>query len=311
MAGSSDGLSRAVGHNGTAATSGSAPQAAAALTAMADLIQVVAQLRHPETGCPWDLAQTPQSLSPYVIEEAYEVVDALQREDTRDIAEELGDLLLQVVLQAQIAQESGHFSLVDVVQGITNKLIRRHPHVFGDTKANSIEDVHQNWQQIKALEKAAKYQNATPDFVPDSDVSHRADLPISSKLERYARTLPPLAGALKISVKAAAHGFEWDNIDGVWEKFHEELEELHQAIAHESKAAQEGELGDLLFSLIQVARWHDLDPMRALQTTNRKFVERFSMVERLSPEPIENLTIEQLEALWRQVKEVLRQQKGA
>jgi XTP/dITP diphosphohydrolase len=307
MAGfSGDGLSESLSKFSGETNSGSG---SAALTAMEGLIQVVAQLRHPEEGCPWDLAQTPQSLAPYVIEEAYEVVDALQREDTADIAEELGDLLLQVVLQAQIAQESGQFTLADVVQGITNKLIRRHPHVFGDTEANTIEAVRQNWDEIKALEKVAK-QNSSQSSDQSNTQSNepQPELPaISAKLERYARTLPPLAGALKISIKAAAHGFEWENIDGVWEKFHEELEELHQAIAHESKAAQEGELGDLLFSLIQVARWHDLDPMRALQTTNRKFVERFSMVERLSPEPIENLTIEQLEGLWRRVKEILKQ----
>jgi XTP/dITP diphosphohydrolase len=307
MAGfSGDGLSESLSKFSGETNSGFG---SAALTAMEELIQVVAQLRHPEEGCPWDLAQTLQSLAPYVIEEAYEVVDALQREDTADIAEELGDLLLQVVLQAQIAQELGQFTLTDVVQGITNKLIRRHPHVFGDTEANTIEAVRQNWDEIKALEKAAKQNNSqsSDQSNTQSNAPQPKLPPISAKLERYARTLPPLAGALKISIKAAAHGFEWENIDGVWEKFHEELEELHQAIAHESKAAQEGELGDLLFSLIQVARWHDLDPMRALQTTNRKFVERFSMVERLSPEPIENLTIEQLEGLWRRVKEILKQ----
>ncbi|MEI6428707.1 MAG: nucleoside triphosphate pyrophosphohydrolase [Pseudanabaena sp. ELA607] len=296
MAALSSGLSDAV--SGVIASEPN-PARTAALTAMASLIEVVAQLRDPQGGCPWDLAQTPQSLAPYVIEEAYEVVDALQREDTPDIAEELGDLLLQVVLQAQIAQESGQFNLADVVQGITTKLIRRHPHVFGDHEASTVEAVQQNWAQIKEAEKAAKHNSSSAPALP----------PISTKLERYARTLPPLAAALKISVKAAAHGFEWENIDGVWEKFHEELEELHQAIAQESKAAQEGELGDLLFSLIQVARWHDLDPMRALQTTNRKFVERFSMVESLSPEPIENLSIDQLEALWRRVKEILRQKQ--
>jgi XTP/dITP diphosphohydrolase len=179
-----------------------------ALEALQQLIDVVAQLRSPSGGCPWDLAQTPQTLTPYVIEEAYEVVDAIGRGEQNAIAEELGDLLLQIVLQAQIASEQGHFTLTEVAQGIIEKLIRRHPHVFGDVEVQDVAQVRHNWEQIKAAEKGEN--------------SHEAQL-LSRKLERYARTLPPLMGGMKISQKAAAAGFEWENVEGVWRKFHEEL----------------------------------------------------------------------------------------
>lgn len=165
------------------------------LAALQELIEVVAKLRSPDGGCPWDLAQTPQTLTPYVIEEAYEVVDAIKSGDQEAIAEELGDLLLQVVLQAQIASESGQFSLQEVAQGIAQKLIRRHPHVFGDVSVNSVDEVRQNWEQIKAAEKGE---------------SSAESQKLSTKLSRYGRTLPPLTAAMKISQKAAAVGFEWE-----------------------------------------------------------------------------------------------------
>lgn len=212
---------------------------AGTLAALQQLIDVVAQLRSPDGGCPWDLAQTPQTLTPYVIEEAYEVVDAIKSGDTGAIVEELGDLLLQVVLQAQIAAEEGKFSLTEVAQGITQKLIRRHPHVFGDVEVQSVDEVRQNWEQIKAAEKGESFPDAQQ---------------LSRQLSRYARTLPPLMAGMKISQKAAAAGFEWENIDGVWAKFHEELAELQQAIAQETPEEQQAELGDLLFTLINLAR---------------------------------------------------------
>lgn len=256
------------------------------LKALQRLIEIVAQLRHPQEGCPWDLAQTPQTLTPYIIEEAYETVDAIQTGDTAAIAEELGDLLLQVVLQAQIAQESNQFDLKTVAEHITEKLIRRHPHVFGDVVVQGVEQVHENWERIKAAEKA--------------DTDHPAYL--TPKLSRYAQSLPPLLAAMKISRKAAKAGFEWETIEGVWEKFHEELEEFRHAIAHESKANQEAELGDLLFTLINIARWQDLDPAAALQGTNRRFIERFSQVEAVAPRPLEECSLAELEALWQKAK---------
>jgi XTP/dITP diphosphohydrolase len=263
------------------------------LSALERLIQVVAQLRSPTNGCPWDLAQTPETLIPYVIEEAYEVVDAIRQGSQEAIADELGDLLLQVVLQAQIASETGQFDLKDVAAGITQKLIRRHPHVFGDVEVQSVEEVHQNWEQIKAAEEnSGEVQKLTP------------------RLNRYARSLPPLMAGMKISQKAAAAGFEWENVDGVWQKFHEELAEFQQAIASESRANQQAELGDLLFTLINLARWHGLDPAEALQGTNQRFVRRFAQVEAGGDRPLSAYTLDELEALWQKAKANLAMEKA-
>ncbi|MCL1474366.1 nucleoside triphosphate pyrophosphohydrolase [Argonema antarcticum] len=264
------------------------------LAALQGLIDVVAKLRSPSGGCPWDLAQTPQSLIPYIIEEAYEVVDAIRSGDEDAIAEELGDLLLQVVLQAQIASDYGQFSLTKVAQGITEKLIRRHPHVFGDVQVETEEEVHQNWEQIKAEEKGE-----TAD----------APQPLSRKLSRYARTLPPLMAGMKISQKAAAVGFEWENIDGVWDKFNEELAEFKYAIQHEDKTHQQAELGDLLFVIINLARWYDLDPSEALQGTNERFIQRLIKMEAAAERPLSDYTLDELENLWQQAKARLAQNK--
>ncbi|HIK28312.1 MAG: nucleoside triphosphate pyrophosphohydrolase [Oscillatoriaceae bacterium SKW80] len=264
------------------------------LEALKQLIEIVAKLRSPDGGCPWDKAQTPQTLIPYIIEEAYEVVDAIKSGDCQALAEELGDLLLQVVLQAQIASEYNQFTLAEVAQGISEKLIRRHPHVFGEIKVNSIEEIRQNWEEIKAAEKGA--------------ISGE-NQPLSSKLSRYARTLPPLTAGMKISQKAAAVGFEWDDVEGVWAKFFEEIDEFKQAIAHESKAQQQAELGDILFVLINLARWYGLDPSEALHETNLKFIQRFSKVEAFAERPLTEYTIEELETLWAQAKAQLAQQE--
>ncbi len=260
---------------------------ASAIEALQQLIDVVAQLRSPSGGCPWDLAQTPQTLTPYVIEEAYEVVDAIRSGDKNAITEELGDLLLQVVLQAQIASEEGDFTLTEVAQGITQKLIRRHPHVFGDVEVRDAEEVHQNWEQIKAAEKGETPAQAQQ---------------LSRKLSRYARTLPPLMAGMKISQKAAAAGFEWDDVEGVWEKFREELAEFQQALEQEDKAHQEAELGDLLFTLINIARWEKLDPTEALQGTNWRFIQRLAEMEAVADRPLSDYTLDELETLWQQAK---------
>ncbi|MEH1851565.1 MAG: nucleoside triphosphate pyrophosphohydrolase [Nostoc sp.] len=263
------------------------------LAALQELIEVVAKLREPDGGCPWDLAQTAETLTPYVIEEAYEVVDAIKSGDKGAIREELGDLLLQVVLQAQIASESGQFSLKEIAQGISQKLIRRHPHVFGDVSVASVDEVRQNWEQIKAAEKG----EASPDAQK-----------FSAKLARYGRTLPPLTAAMKISQKAAAIGFEWENIQGVWDKFHEELGEFQQAVAEETSARQEAELGDLLFAVIQLARWHHLDPSTALQGTNQRFVQRLEKMEAVVDRPLSDYSLNELENLWQQAKAELAQE---
>lgn len=261
------------------------------LDALRRLIEVVAQLRSPNGGCPWDLAQTPQTLIPYVIEEAYEVVDALQTGNQQAIAEELGDLLLQVVLQTQIASEHQDFTLEDVAKGITAKLIRRHPHVFGDVQVNSAAEVNQNWEQIKAAEKGESPEQANL---------------LSRKLARYARSLPPLTAGMKISIKAAAAGFEWSDIEGVWGKFTEELGEFQEALTTNDKAHQQEELGDLLFTIINLARWYDLDPFAALQGTNRRFIQRLELMEKFAPRPLTEYDLEKLESLWQQAKTQLK-----
>ncbi|MCZ2202670.1 nucleoside triphosphate pyrophosphohydrolase [Cylindrospermopsis raciborskii] len=256
------------------------------LVALQELIDVVAKLRSPEGGCPWDLAQTPSSLTPYIIEEAYEVVDAISTGEQSAICEELGDLLLQVILQAQIASEKGDFSVKEVAEGIAQKLIRRHPHVFGDVKVENVEQVRQNWDEIKAAEKGQTI----------------ATQKLSDKLNRYRRSLPPLNAAMKISQKAAEVGFEWSDIKEVWGKFHEELAEFDQALAEETPERQESELGDLLFAIIQLARWYNLDPARGLEGTSLRFVQRLRTMEQVMDRPISDYKLAELEALWQQAK---------
>jgi XTP/dITP diphosphohydrolase len=253
------------------------------LKALGELIEVVAKLRSPEGGCPWDLAQTPQTLIPYVIEEAYEVAQAIRSENQQDIIEELGDLLLQVILQAQIASDRSQFNLEQVAQGITAKLIRRHPHVFGDVKVDNIQQVKDNWEKIKATEKAN-----TP--------------LLSDKLRGYLKALPPIIASHKISSQAARIGFEWENIDGVWAKYHEEFEEFKAALATENKEHQQAELGDLLFTLTNIARWYELDCDEALQGTNRKFIDRLAKMESFAENPLSDYTLDELETLWKQAK---------
>lgn len=258
--------------------------------AIQELVNVVATLRSPDNGCPWDRLQTPQSLTPYVIEEAYEVVDAIEQGEITAIAEELGDLLFQIVLQAQIGSEQDQFSLQEVAQGITAKLIRRHPHVFGDVKVQSIDEIRQNWEQIKAAEKGETADQPQP---------------LSRKLSRYARTLPPLMAGLKIAEKAAAAGLEWQEISGVWEKFYEELAEFQEALLNSDVEHQQAELGDLLFTLINLARWCQLDPEAALRGTNLKFIQRLGLMEAAAEQPLSSYTLIELEALWQQAKATL------
>lgn len=265
-----------------------------ALNAIKQLIEVVAQLRSPNGGCPWDLEQTPETLIPYIVEEAYEVVDAIRSGNQKAIVEELGDLLLQVVLQAQISSEMGDFTLTEVATGISEKLIRRHPHVFGDVEVNSVHEVRQNWEQIKAEEKGEAQPNKT----------------LSAKFSRYARTLPPLMAGMKISRKAAGVGFEWEKVEDVWEKFEEELAEFKYALEHEDEAQRQAELGDLLFVIINLARWYKLDPSAALQNANQKFVQRFSHVESISSRPLTEYSLEELEALWQQAKQLLAKENN-
>jgi XTP/dITP diphosphohydrolase len=259
------------------------------LTALEELIEVVAKLRSPDGGCPWDLAQTPETLTPYIIEEAYELVDAIKTGNKEEIIEELGDLLLQVVLQAQIASESQSFSLAEVARGISEKLIRRHPHVFGDLTVSDADEVHQNWEKIKAAEKG------------ETDN-------LSVKLKRYARQLPPLMAAMKISKKAAAVGFEWETVDGVWDKYHEEVKEFEEALKSEDKEHQQAELGDILFVLVNLARWYELDTQQALVDMNYRFIKRFALLEKACDRPLSEYSLEEFEALWQKAKKEIASQ---
>jgi len=262
------------------------------LAALQELIEIVAKLRSPNGGCPWDLAQTPESLTPYVVEEAYEVVDAIKSGQKKAIVDELGDLLLQVVLQAQIASEANDFTLAEVAESISKKMIRRHPHVFGDVKVNSMEEVKKNWEEIKAAE-----------------IGETNDL-LSKKLSRYARQLPPLLAAMKISKKAAAVGFEWENVDGVWQKFYEEVGEFEEALKSEDKEHQQAEMGDILFVLVQLARWYDLNPEQALQGTNHRFLKRFALLEEMCERPISDYSLAEFEQMWQKAKAQLAMDNG-
>ena len=262
--------------------------------ALSELIDVVAQLRNPEGGCPWDLEQTHASLVPYVLEEAHEVADAIRHGDNAHLKEELGDLLLQVVLHARIAEEEGRFDLAQIAAGISEKLVRRHPHVFADAEAADSAAVKASWEAIKAAEKAAD-QNGAPSASPLSD-----------RLASKVRGQPALAGAMTISKKAAAAGFEWDDMAGVWEKVHEELDELKEAVASGNKTHAQEELGDVLFTLVNVARWCGIDPEAGLAGTNHRFLDRFSRVEAALGGDLQGRSIRELEGLWQQAKAEIR-----
>jgi XTP/dITP diphosphohydrolase len=264
---------------------------------LAELIAVVARLRDPLRGCPWDLEQTHASLVPYVLEEAHEVADAIRHGDDGHLAEELGDLLLQVVLHARIAQEQGRFDLAQIAAAISAKLIRRHPHVFGDAQAGDSAAVRASWEMIKRREQAEREaaRGATP-----------STSPLSDRLAGKVRGQPALAGAMTISRKAAAAGFEWEDMAGVWQKVHEELDELKEAVASGNKAHAQEELGDVLFTLVNVARWCGLDPEAGLAGTNHRFLDRFSRVEAALGGSLQGRSIQELEELWRQAKAAIR-----
>jgi len=253
------------------------------------LIDLVARLRHPDDGCPWDLKQTHHSLIPYVLEEAHEVADAIRHGDAAALRDELGDLLLQVVLHAQIASETNTFDLDAVAQAISDKMVRRHPHVFGGEP--------RSWDAIKAEEQAEALAQSTS--------------PLSDRLAAKVRGMPALAGAMAISNKAAKAGFEWEDIDGVWDKVHEELEELKQAVRSGDRGHAQEELGDVLFTLVNVARWCDVDPEEGLAGTNHRFLDRFSRVETALGGDLQGRSISELEALWQQAKAQIKAEMNA
>ena len=258
------------------------------------LENLVARLRDPAEGCPWDLEQTHQSLTPYVLEEAHEVADAIRHGDDQHLKEELGDLLLQVVLHARIAEEDNRFDLNAVAAGISDKLIRRHPHVFADAEARDSAAVRISWEAIKAQERAGAKAAAV------------SASPLSDQLASKVRGQPALSGAMTISRKAAKAGFEWEDIAGVWSKVNEELEELKEAICSGDKAHAQEELGDVLFTLVNVARWCEISPEEGLAGTNQRFLDRFSRVEAALDGDLEGHSIQKLEELWQQAKQAIR-----
>ncbi len=292
----------------TLPASGEHADPTAATAALHKLIAVVAQLRDPQSGCPWDLEQTHASLVPYVLEEAHEVADAIRHGDDRHLAEELGDLLLQVVLHAQIASEAGRFDLAQIASGISAKLIRRHPHVFGDAETSDSAAVKASWEAIKDAERAAQAAAASGPGGEGSAASQPSVSPLSDRLAGKVRGQPALAGAMTISKKAAAAGFEWDDMAGVWEKVHEELDELKEAVASGNTAHAQEELGDVLFTLVNVARWCGIDPEAGLAGTNRRFLDRFSRVEAALGGDLQGRSIRELEGLWQQAKAEIRAQ---
>lgn len=221
------------------------------------LREVMAILRAPG-GCPWDRKQTHESLREYSIEEVYELIDAIDAEDDSNIIEELGDILMHVVLHSQIGEDDGYFTIDDVIRSITDKMIYRHPHVFSDTKVNSVEDVNRNWEELKKAEKGEER-----DSVLDGIPNH----------------LPSLAKAFKLQKKAAKVGFEWEDVSGVWEKLDEELKEVQEAIEKDTIREMEDEFGDVLFVLANLARYYKVNPEIALNRANKKFQSRFTYIE--------------------------------
>jgi len=271
------------------------------------LLNVMARLRDPERGCEWDVRQTFASIAPCTIEEAYEVADAIARNDTDDLKDELGDLLLQVVFHSRIAEEQELFGYPDVVEAITAKLIRRHPHVFGPAEqirlpgaAGGAADPPPEWEQVKEQERARRQAD-------------RDDGPPSA-LDGVARALPALLRAEKLSRRAARAGFDWPDMGSLWAKLEEELGELRHEITNQAPAWRlREELGDLLFCVVNLARFLKLNPEQTLAEANDKFSRRFQVMEALAAEsgqPLETLTAERQEQLWQQAKARLAEADG-
>jgi MazG family protein len=250
------------------------------------LVDIMARLRAPG-GCPWDREQSFDSIKPYTLEETYEVLDAIDRQDWPNLAEELGDFLLQAVFYAQIAAEKDLFRIENALNAINSKLIRRHPHVFGDQSAETAGDVTRIWGEVKAAEKREKGE------------------PPETLLSGVPRALPALVEAQQIASRAAGVGFDWENPEQVIDKLHEELAEFNEARRNSSHSELEDELGDMLFVIVNLARFVKVDPEQALRRTNAKFRQRFGFIERKLSEQgrtLQEATIDEMEALWQEAK---------
>lgn len=246
-----------------------------------ELVEIIDRLRAPD-GCPWDREQTNQSLLPYFIEEAYELIESVDEENWDTVKEELGDLLLHVVFQASIGEDDGKFKLEDSLTNVNEKLVRRHPHVFGDVQADAAFHAKQNWESQKHKEKRRK-----------------------SRLDGVPKNLPALVQAQRLQQKASYAGFDWDKIDRVWDKVHEEIEELKEAQSNDLKDHIAEEIGDVLFALVNLSRYLDIPAEDALRQTNQKFTSRFSKVEegiKAQGKELEDATLKEMDAIWELAK---------
>lgn len=248
------------------------------------LVHILKQLRG-EEGCPWDKVQTHESLKPCLIEESYEVIDAIDKKDMQSLEEELGDVLLQVVFHANIAEEQGCFDVDDVINTVSKKMLYRHPHVFGDVEAGDVSQAINTWEEMKRSEKGEK-----------SYTDKMRDIPAG---------LPALMKSYKVQKKAAEVGFDWEHVESAFEKIREETEELIEIYQQEDKAKIEEELGDLLFAVVNAARFLKVDPEIALNTTITKFINRFSYIEKMAKSQskrIEDMSLEEMDAFWEESK---------
>lgn len=246
------------------------------------LVEIMEILRS-ERGCPWDRLQTHETLERYLLEETYELIEAIENKDPESIKEELGDLILQIVFHSQIAKEQGNFDINDVIDSIINKMINRHPHVFGEAEYKTAEEVLNQWEERKKEE--GKFG--------------------SSILEGIPISLPSLLRAYKIQSRVAKVGFDWDNVDGIIDKINEELREVQEAIKEGKRAKIEEEIGDLLFSIVNLARFFKIDPETALRKTNKKFEKRFKGLEKIAQQKgksLKDMTLSEMDSLWKEIK---------
>jgi ATP diphosphatase len=260
-----------------------------------ELLGIMAALRDPENGCPWDIEQNFKTISAYTIEEAYEVADAIEREDMHDLKSELGDLLFQVVFHAQMANEQGAFGFEDVVAAINEKLIRRHPHVFGEEKVRDLQALHDAWEKHKRIERKQKSSE------------------IKSLLDGIASTMPALRWSSKLQKRAAHHGFDWDEMAPVFDKLQEEIVELKAEIGHDDNHDRiADEMGDILFACVNLSRHLDVNPEQALRDSNLKFISRFNVVEQLLQQDgqvMDDCSVDELEGYWKKAKTMMSANK--